>query len=130
MKLNEKEINVINKLIDDAHMDWFSLRETDKGNAYVYDIEEHRRMTFKEAFTLFVEGICDLSILNQQERITFELLKGKVIKPNKAELIEQLTSIKENSESFICDDCDQIWFDDLVAIDIAIDLVKRYYKEG
>ena len=129
MKLNELEINVINKLVDDAKMNWFSLRETSKGNAYVYDLEDHCRITFKEALTLIIEGCCDLSILSDKERITFESLKGKVIKPSKQSIIEQLESLKDNSESFICKDCDQIWFDDLTALDIAIDLVKKHYKE-
>ena len=49
----------------------------------------------------------------------------------KEKVLEQLESIKDNSQSFISESNDeednQIWRDDLIALDIAIELVKKYY---
>ena len=48
------------------------------------------------------------------------------------ETIQQLESLKENSLSFVndkeCDD-DQIWRDDIVALDNAIEIIKAYQAE-
>ena len=52
------------------------------------------------------------------------------------EIIRQLESIKENSQSFITDDePDSIWHDDIIAIDAAIAIIdkstpKSPYFEG
>lgn len=49
---------------------------------------------------------------------------------NKEELIKQLISIKENSESFIskCNspEDNKIWEDDVTAINIVLELVNKY----
>lgn len=48
----------------------------------------------------------------------------------KQELIDQLLSLKANSESFIySDDCD-IWKKDIEALEIAIDFIEKNYQEG
>lgn len=39
-------------------------------------------------------------------------------------LIEQMESIRDNSESFICEDSDIVWEEDVTACDVVIDLLQ------
>lgn len=47
---------------------------------------------------------------------------------NKKEIIEQLESLKDNSRSFIENDDNEIWWDDIMALDYAIKKIKRESK--
>ncbi|WP_164968183.1 hypothetical protein [Clostridium tetani] len=44
---------------------------------------------------------------------------------NKEQIIEQLESIRENSESFITNDSDQIWEKDVKALNAAIKIIEN-----
>ncbi|BDR63980.1 nucleoside triphosphate pyrophosphohydrolase family protein [Clostridium tetani] len=44
---------------------------------------------------------------------------------NKEQIIEQLESIRENSESFITNDSDSIWEKDVKALNAAIKIIKN-----
>ncbi len=49
----------------------------------------------------------------------------------KKEIINQLKSLRANSESFNTDDpdCDDIWKKDVEVLDIVIDFIEKNYKE-
>ena len=44
---------------------------------------------------------------------------------NKKQIIEQLKSLKENSESFITKDSDPVWEEDVKALNAAIKIIKN-----
>lgn len=43
-------------------------------------------------------------------------------------LIQQMESLKENSQSFITDDSDPVWREDVEALDEAMDIIADYEK--
>lgn len=134
MRLTEQEINVLNKITRNSKMDyWFDLRIDKNGLAYVYDLEMNKKLSFKRAIQDVLDGLVDGSeyLDTKTESIIFNEIKAKALGVKKQDVLDQLISIKENSMDFIYDyyDVEDVWLKDLTALDIAIDLVKKYYKE-
>lgn len=58
MTLNNKEHELLNKIADRSKMDcWFYIKQTKKGEDYVYDLENRKRMSLRTAIYQLMEGI-------------------------------------------------------------------------
>lgn len=135
MKLNEKEIAVLNKITKNSKMDyWFDLRFDKNGNAYVYDLEQGGKLTMKRAISDILDGLVeDYNYLDtKEERLIFENLKNRASAMKRNKLLDILQYEKKRYEDFIYDEYesdDEFFLDKITALDIAINLVKKHYKE-
>ena len=58
MTLTSKEYDLLNKIASKSKMDcWFYIRQTKKGEDYVYDLENRKRMSLRTAIFQLMEGI-------------------------------------------------------------------------
>jgi F0F1-type ATP synthase gamma subunit len=135
MKLNEKEIAVLNKITKNSKMDyWFDLRFDKNGNAYVYDLEQGGKLTMKRAISDILDGLVeDYNYLDtKEERLIFENLKNRASAMKRNKLLNILQYEKKRYEDFIYDEYesdDELFLDKITALNIAINLVKKHYTE-
>lgn len=58
MTLSDQEYRLLNKIAEKSKMDcWFTIRQTQKGEDYVYDLENRKRMSLRTAILQLMEGI-------------------------------------------------------------------------
>ena len=97
MKLNEQEINVLNKMTKNSKMYyWFDLRFDKNGNAYVYDLEMGGKLTIKRAMSDILDGLvegCDY-LDTKEERLIFNELNRKTLGMNKKDILEKVLYMK------------------------------------
>lgn len=78
-RLTNEEYNVLGTLSSKSKMDcWFDIREINKHEDCVYDLEYERTMTLKDGITLLNEGLTDLedyNITKEEQRCYRQILK-------------------------------------------------------
>ena len=58
MTLSSEEYDLLNKIAKKSNMDcWFSIRQTKKGDDYVYDLENRKRLSLRTGIRQLMEGI-------------------------------------------------------------------------
>lgn len=70
-KLNELEYNALQNITYINKMDcWFCLKTNKHGDDYIYDLEEHKRLSLKAALNYIHEGLLqeDFSQLSKMEQ--------------------------------------------------------------
>lgn len=61
MTLSNKEFELLDKIARKSKMDcWFMIKQTKKGDDYVYDVEEGKRMSLRKGIAQLLEGIEDM----------------------------------------------------------------------
>lgn len=61
MTLTEREYNLLDKIATKSKMDcWFCIKQTKKGEDYVYDLENEKRMSLRTGIYQLMEGIEDM----------------------------------------------------------------------
>lgn len=57
-RLSDEEYYVLDVILTKTKMDcWCSLRTDSKGNDYVYDIEERKRIPLRDAIAIVMDGV-------------------------------------------------------------------------
>lgn len=82
MVLTNKEYKLLCKIARQSKMDcWFYIKQTKKGEDYVYDLENRKRMSIRTAIYQLMEGIEGMydEYLDEQDRETMILLLLKLI---------------------------------------------------
>lgn len=58
MTLNHDEYELLTKIAEKSKMDcWFLIKQTKKGEDYVYDLEEGKRLSLRTGIRQLMEGI-------------------------------------------------------------------------
>ena len=58
MTLNHDEYDLLTKIAEKSKMDcWFLIKQTKKGEDYVYDLEEGKRLSLRTGIRQLMEGI-------------------------------------------------------------------------
>ena len=58
MTLNSEEYDLLTKIAEKSKMDcWFLIKQTKKGEDYVYDLEEGKRLSLRTGIRQLMEGI-------------------------------------------------------------------------
>lgn len=58
MTLNHDEYDLLTKIAEKSKMDcWFLIKQTRKGEDYVYDLEEGKRLSLRTGIRRLMEGI-------------------------------------------------------------------------
>ena len=58
MTLSSEEYELLKKIASKSKMDcWFSIRQTKKGDDYVYDLENRKRLSLRTGIRQLMEGI-------------------------------------------------------------------------
>ena len=58
MTLNSEEYDLLTKIAEKSKMDcWFLIKQTKKGEDYVYDLEEGKRLSLRTGNRQLMEGI-------------------------------------------------------------------------
>ena len=58
MTLNHDEYDLLTKIAEKSKMDcWFLIKQTKKGEDYVYDLEEGKRLSLRIGIRQLMEGI-------------------------------------------------------------------------
>jgi hypothetical protein len=61
MTLNSKEFELLTRIAEQSKMDcWFCIKQTKKGEDYVYDLENGKRMSLRTGIYQLMEGIEDM----------------------------------------------------------------------
>lgn len=82
MTLNSKEYDLLTKIAEKSKMDcWFLIKQTKKGEDYVYDIESRRRISLRTGTRQLMEGIEGMydMYLEENERDTMISLLARLI---------------------------------------------------
>lgn len=58
---------LLGAVISGCKMNWCDLRYDKNKNPYFYDLEEHKKLSFKQGIRLIYEGACDLESLGFTE---------------------------------------------------------------
>ena len=77
MTLTEREYNLLDKIATKSKMDcWFCIKQTKKGEDYVYDLENGKHMSLRTAIYQLMEGIEGMynEYLDEQDYETMILL--------------------------------------------------------
>ena len=78
MLLKDKEYRVLNKIAHNTKMDcWFSIKAGKRDGCsydYVFDIENHKRMSLKRGIKELIEGVTEEDILELTEDEKFVLV--------------------------------------------------------
>ena len=54
---------LLGEVISRCKMNWCDLRYDKNNNPYFYDLDEHKKLSFKQGVKLIYEGACDLESL-------------------------------------------------------------------
>lgn len=58
MTLNSEEYDLLTKIAEKSKMDcWFLIKQTKKGEDYVYDLENSKKISLRTGIRLLMEGI-------------------------------------------------------------------------
>lgn len=78
-QLTYKEMDLLTKISDETKMScWFSLRTSKDGKVYVYDLEEHKRISLRNGVKILLEGLSNIDFMTIEEQETFEALKKEI----------------------------------------------------
>lgn len=77
--LTTNEYNALQHITSINKMDsWFSIRQTNKGEDYIYDLEERKRISLKAALEYIHDGLLEedfWELLPKEQRALNELFK-------------------------------------------------------
>lgn len=60
-KLSSQEYNILDKIATKTGMDcWFSIKTTKKGEDYVWDLEENKRLSLSSGIKQLASGVVDI----------------------------------------------------------------------
>lgn len=82
MRLTCEEYRILVKLARVSGIDcWFYLKQNNKGEWYVFDLEERKRMSLRRGVKILVEGLIDLNFntLTRDEFCMLSRLLGNLI---------------------------------------------------
>lgn len=78
MTLNHDEYELLTKIAEKSKMDcWFLIKQTKKGEDYVYDLEEGKRLSLRTGIRQLMEGIdgmYDMYFEGNEQEIMIQLL--------------------------------------------------------
>ena len=81
-KLSDDEFNGLNKIASSTKMDcWFYIKQNKKGQDYVFDIENGKRLSLKCGIKQLIDGVIDTDIfeLSDDEKFILIALLGKLV---------------------------------------------------
>lgn len=78
MTLNHDEYELLTKIAEKSKMDcWFLIKQTKKGEDYIYDLEEGKRLSLRTGIRQLMEGIdgmYDMYFEGNEQEIMIQLL--------------------------------------------------------
>lgn len=63
-KLTNEEYNMLILISNKAKMDWFNIETDNKGNDYIMDYEENKKLDLKTGILMIDSGLTDLADYN------------------------------------------------------------------
>lgn len=76
MTLTNAEYEVLNKIARKTKMDcWFYIKQNNKGQDYVFDLEYRKRLSLKCGIKQLIDGIIDIDIFELSDNEKFTLIK-------------------------------------------------------
>lgn len=77
-KLTNREYNILMIISNEAKMDWFNIETDNKGNDYIMDYEENKKLDLKTGILMLDSGLTDLAdykLTDEQVKIYKNLIK-------------------------------------------------------